>query len=335
MKFKKRIGIDLGTANCLVYFQGRGIVLNEPSVVAISNYDKKVIAVGSEAREMLGRTPGNIVASRPMRSGVIADYEVTKAMLKYFIQKTCGRSTLFKPEVLICIPAGATQVEKRAVEDATIAAGASVVYIITEPLAAAIGAGIPIGEASGNMILDVGGGAAESAVISLGGVVTHRSVRTAGTKLDDSLIAWIKKNCGLTIGDTTAEETKIEIGSAIPISNEKRITIKGRDMTTGLPKRIELSTNQTVKAFAEPLGQIINMVKKVLENVPPELSSDIIDKGLIMTGGTSQLRNFDKFLSQEIGIPCYVAEDAIFCVTKGTGLVLENLDEYKRSLNRR
>ena len=331
----KRIGIDLGTANSLVYLEKKGIVLNEPSVVAISVYDHKVVAVGFEAKEMLGRTPGNIVASRPMRDGVIADYVITEAMLRYFIQKTCGRSVFFKPEVLICIPAGATQVEKRAVEDATIAAGASAAYIIQEPLAAAIGAGIPIGEASGNIVLDIGGGAAESAVISLGGVVTAKSVRVGGNKLDDSLISWIRKKHGLTIGDTTAEETKLAIGSAMKIKNDKTILIKGRDTVSGLPKRMEITTNEIVEAFHPALMQIVTMVKKVLEEVPPELSSDIIDKGIVMTGGTSLLRNFDKLLARETGIPCYVAEDALFCVAKGTGIVLENLDMYKRSLSRR
>jgi rod shape-determining protein MreB and related proteins len=335
MFLSKRIGIDLGTANSLVYLEKKGIILNEPTVVAISIYDQKVVAVGKEAKEMMGRTPGNIRASRPMRDGVIADYVITEAMLRYFIQKACGRSMFFKPEVLICIPAGATQVEKRAVEDATIAAGASAAYIIQEPLAAAIGAGIPIGEPSGNMILDIGGGAAESAVISLGGVVTHRSVRVAGAKLDDALISWIRKKHSLVIGETTAEETKLKIGSAMKVSNERKMTIKGRDMITGLPKRFEISTNEIVDAMAHPLSQIINMVKKVLENVPPELSSDIIDKGLVMTGGTSRLRNFDKLLSRETGIPCYVAEDALFCVAKGTGIVLENLDIYKKSLSRK
>ncbi|MGI5828228.1 MAG: rod shape-determining protein [Patescibacteria group bacterium] len=335
MFLSKRIGIDLGTANSLVYVEKRGIVLNEPSVVAVSVYDHKVVAVGFEAKEMLGRTPGNIIASRPMRDGVIADYVITEAMLRYFIQKTCGNTIFFKPEVLICIPAGATQVEKRAVEDATLAAGASVAYIIQEPLAAAIGAGIPIGEASGNMVLDIGGGAAEAAVISLGGIVTHRSVRVAGNKLDDTLINWIRKKHGLTIGETTAEEVKLRIGSAMKIKEDKKMMIKGRDTATGLPRRLEISTNEMVEAFKTPLSQIITMVKKVLEDVPPELSSDIIDKGLVMTGGTSTLRNFDKLISKETGIPCYIAEDALFCVAKGTGVVLENLDMYKRSLSRR
>ncbi|NMC35750.1 rod shape-determining protein [Candidatus Beckwithbacteria bacterium] len=332
---KKRISIDLGTANCLVYVEKKGIVLNEPSVVAVSMFDHKVVAVGYEAKEMLGRTPGNIVAKRPMRDGVIADYVITEAMLRYFIQKTCGRSMLFKPEVLICIPAGATQVEKRAVEDATIAAGASVAYIIQEPLAAAIGAGIPIGEASGNMILDIGGGAAESAVISLGGVVAHKSVRVGGNKLDDALISWIRKHHNLTIGETTAEDVKLKIGSALKVNKAKTYLIKGRDTVNGLPRRLEISTNELVEAYSPVLHQIVTMVKKVLEEVPPELSSDIIDKGIVMTGGTSMLENFDKLLAQEIGIPCYGAEDALFCVAKGTGVVLENLDMYKRSLSRR
>ena len=331
----KRIGIDLGTANCLVYMQKKGIMLNEPSVVAVSLYDRKVVAVGYEAKEMLGRTPGNIVASRPMREGVIADYVVTEAMLKYFIQKTCGRSMLFKPEVLICIPAGATQVEKRAVEDATIAAGASSAYIIQEPLAAAIGAGIPIGEPSGNMVLDIGGGAAESAVISLGGVVVSRSVRVGGSKLDDAIMAWIRKKHNLIIGETTAEEVKLKIGSALKIKNDKTMLVKGRDSITGLPRRLDISTNEMVEALQSRLMQIVDMVKKVLEDVPPELSSDIIDKGVVMTGGTSLLRNFDNLLARETGIPCYVAEDALFCVSKGTGVVLESLDMYKRSLSRR
>lgn len=335
MKLRNRIGIDLGTANSLVYFTGKGIVLNEPSVVAVSIYDKKVVAVGFEAKEMLGRTPGNILAKRPMRDGVIADYVITEAMLRYFIQKTCGRSMLFKPEVLICIPAGATQVEKRAVEDATMAAGASSVYIITEPLAAAIGAGIPIGEPSGNMILDIGGGAAESAVISLGGVVVHKSVRVAGSKLDDAIIAWVRKHFGLILGETTAEEVKITIGSAIKIKKEKIMTVKGRDLVTGLPKRLQITTNDVVEALSHPLNLIIQMVKKVLEEVPPELASDIIDKGLVMTGGTSLLANFDALLTRETGIPCYVAEDALYCVAKGTGMVLEHLDMYKKSLSRR
>ncbi len=333
--FRKKIGIDLGTANCLVYMEKKGIIANEPSVVAVSVYDKKVVAVGFEAKEMLGRTPGNIIASRPMRDGVIADYVVTEAMLRYFIQKSCGRSLFFKPEVLICIPAGATQVEKRAVEDATISAGASIAYIIQEPLAAAIGAGIPIGEASGNMILDIGGGAAESAVISLGGVVVFKSIRVGGSKLDDAIIDWIRKKHNLIIGESTAEDVKLSIGSALSIKKDKKFTIKGRDSKNGLPKRLEVSTNELVSALRPKLMQIIKMVKRILEEVPPELSSDIIDKGIVMTGGTSLLKNFDKLLMRETGIPCHVAEDALYCVAKGTGLVLENLDMYKRSLSRR
>ena len=334
MNIKKRIGIDLGTANCLVYMSKKGIVLNEPSVVAVSLYDKKVVAVGKEAKEMLGRTPENIIASRPMRDGVIADYVITESMLRYFIQKTCGRSLLFKPEVLICIPSGATQVEKRAVEDATIAAGASSVYLVQEPLVAAIGAGISIGEASGNMVLDIGGGTAESAVISLGSVVVSKSIRIGGSRLDDALTNWIRKKHGLIVGETTSENIKIKIGSALSLEKNLEMLIKGRDMVTGLPRRLKITTEDVVEALTPNLNKIIQMVKNVLEEVPPELSSDIIDKGIVMTGGTSMLRNFDKLMTQQTGIPCYVAEDALFCVTKGTGLILENLDAYKRSLER-
>ncbi len=332
----KRLGIDLGTANSIVYLQGKGIVLNEPTVVAVTVDDKKVVAVGNEAKEMLGRTPGNIIASRPMRDGVIADYQVTEAMLRYFLQKVCGKSFLFKPEVMICIPAGSTQVERRAVEDATVSAGAKTVYVIHEPLAAAIGAGIPIAEPSGNMIVDIGGGAAESAVISLGGVVISRSIRVGGNKLDDAIISFMRKKYSLVIGDTTAEEVKLKIGSAISSKKQKKkeeeIELKGRDSITGLPKRIEIDTDVVVEAIHQPLLQIINMIKQILEEIPPELASDIIDKGIIMSGGTSLLRNFDKLLSEELGVPCYVAEDPMLCVAKGCGVALENLELYKRSL---
>lgn len=336
----KRVGIDLGTANSLVYLEDKGIVLNEPTVVAVSIEDRKVVAVGDEAKKMLGRTPGNIMASRPMRDGVIADYVVTEAMLRYFLQKVYGGISnfpFFKPEVLICIPAGCTQVERRAVEDAALSAGAKAVYLIHEPLAAAIGADIPIGEPSGNMILDIGGGAAEAAVISLGGVVVHRSVRVAGNKLDDAIASWVRKKHSLVIGETTAEAVKIKIGSAIKLSGKenKKMSVKGRDAISGLPRKIELSTNEVAEALNGPLMQIVTAVKGVLEMVPPELASDIIDKGIVMTGGTSQLKNFDKLLSEETGVPCYVAEEAILCVVKGTGIILENLDLYKRSISKR
>lgn len=333
--FSKRLAIDLGTANSVVYLQGQGIVLSEPTVVAVSLEDRKVLAVGNEAKEMLGRTPGNIIASRPMRDGVIADYMVTEAMLRYFLRKVCGKGFLFKPEVLICIPAGSTQVEKRAVEDAALSAGARTVYTLHEPLAAAIGAEVQIAEASGNMILDIGGGAAEAAVISLGSVVVHRSVRVAGNKIDDGIASYTKRNHNLIIGETTAESVKIKIGSALKLKDNKEMFLKGRDSISGLPKKIKVSTNEVVEAIEPTLQQIISAVKGVLEKVPPELASDIIDKGIMMTGGTSLLRNFDKLLTQETGVPCHVADEAIFCVAKGAGVVLENLEDYKRSLGRR
>jgi rod shape-determining protein MreB and related proteins len=333
----KRIGIDLGTANSLVYLQGKGIVLNEPTVVAVSINDRKVVAVGNEAKEMLGRTPENIIASRPMRSGVIADYQVTEAMLRYFLQKACGRTFLFKPEVMISIPAGCTQVEKRAVEGATLSAGAKTVYMIHQPLAAAIGAGIPIAEASGNMILDVGGGAAEAAVISLGGVVVSKSTRVGGSKIDDMIASYVRKKHGLIIGETTAENVKIKIGSAIKLKKGtlKKMELKGRDSITGLPRKVEVSTNEMAEAIRTSLNQIVQMVKSILEDVPPELSSDIIDKGIIMSGGTCLLNNFDKLLTKETGVPCHVIEEPLLAVAKGTGIALENLEKYKKSISQK
>ncbi len=330
----KRLGIDLGTANSIVYLEGQGIVLNEPTVVAVSLRDKKVLAVGKEAKEMLGRTPGNIVASKPMREGVIANYQITEAMLRYFLRKVCGRSFLFKPEVMICVPAGCTQVEKRAVENAALSAGARKVFLIHEPLAAAIGAGISIAAPSGNMVVDMGGGAAESAVISLGTVVVSQSIRVSGSKIDDSIAAFVRKKYGLIIGENTAEEVKIKIGSALKVIGAKnsKMAIKGRDTISGLPRKIEISTNEVVQAIQSPLTQISAMIKKVLSQIPPELAADIIDKGIVMTGGTSLLKNFDKFLTQETGVPCYVVEEPILCVAKGTGIALENLSKYKKNL---
>jgi len=332
--FTKRLGIDLGTANSVVYLQGEGIVLNEPTVVAVSLKDKKVLAVGRQAKEMIGRTPANIIASKPMRSGVIANYQVTKAMLKFFLKKVCGKSFLFKPEVMIAVPAGSTQVEKRAVEDAALSAGARKVYLIHEPLAAAIGAGIPISEASGNMILDMGGGASETAVISLGAVVVSKSIRSAGSKIDDAIADYIKKENSLVIGETTAEQIKIQIGSALPKKGKHNKTkeIKGRDSISGLPRKIKINTNQVVEAVRPTLNQIAGMIKSILAEVPPELSADIIDKGIVMSGGTSLLRDFDNFLTKQTGVPCYLAQDPILCVVKGTGTALENLEDYKRNL---
>jgi len=334
MKFNliKRVGIDLGTANCLVYVVGEGIVLEEPTVVAVSLNDSRVLAVGREAEMMLGRTPGDIKASKPMRDGVIADYVVTEAMLRYFLKKV-GASSLFKPEVMICVPAGVTQVEKRAVLSATMSAGARAAYLIEEPLAAAIGAGVSIAEASGNMILDIGGGAAEAAVISLGGVVTFKSVRVAGNKIDESISKYVRKKHTLVIGEQTAEKVKIKIGSATRPIKDEVLEVTGRDSITGLPKSIVLHSLDVFEAISDPLSKIINMVKQVLEEVPPELASDIIDKGIVMSGGSSTLRNFDKLLTTETGVPAFVAEDPLRCVVKGTGIALENLDLYRRSVS--
>ncbi len=331
----KRLAIDLGTANSVVWLAGEGIVLNEPTVVAVSVEDNRVVAVGNEAKTMLGRTPGNIFASRPLRDGVIADYQVTEAMLRYFVQKVCGRAFLFKPEVMICIPAGVTQVERRAVLDATLSAGARVAYLIDEPLAAAIGAKIPIAQASGNMIIDIGGGAAEAAVISLGGVVVHKSVRVAGNKIDEAIASYLRKKHNLIIGDQTAEEVKIKIGSAIPLEKEEMLEVKGRDSLLGLPRMIELSSTQVAEAIRPVLLQIIGAVKGVLEETPPELASDIIDKGIVMSGGTSLLRNFDRLMTEETGVPCHVAEDPLLCVVRGTGIALENIELYKRSFSKK
>jgi len=330
-----KLGIDLGTANSLVWKVDDGIVLNEPTVVAVSMRDRKVLAVGSEAREMLGRTPGTIQATRPMKDGVIADYAVTEAMLKYFIRKVMGRNFWVKPEVMICVAAGCTQVERRAVLDATIAAGARAAYLIDEPLAAAIGANIPIAEASGNMILDMGGGAAEAAVISLGGVVVSRSVRVGGNRIDEAIADWVRRKYNLVIGEQTAEQVKIQIGSALELPERKVVRVKGRDMVTGMPREIELSSSDVTGAIIRPITQILRMVKDVLEEVPPELASDIIDKGILMSGGTSQLTNLDRLLTQETGVPCHVTEEPLLNVVKGTGVALQHIDLYRRALGRK
>lgn len=332
----KRIGIDLGTANTLVYLVGEGIVLNEPTVVAVTAEENRVVAVGKEAKEMLGRTPGNVVAMRPLKDGVIADYTITEAMLSYFIDKACGQSRFFKPEVMVCIPSGVTQVERRAVLDAAMSAGAKVAYLIDEPLAAAIGAKIPIAQPAGHMIVNIGGGSTESAVISLGGVVVHSSVRVAGNKIDEAIANYIKKKFNLMIGETTAETIKIDLGNAM-ISDDKKtplkkMEIRGRDSITGLPRGVELDESQVNEAIRPVLMDIITGAKQVLEQCPPELASDIIDKGIVMSGGTSLLRNFDKLMTQITGVPCHVAEDALLCVVKGTGVAMENIELYKRSI---
>ena len=332
--FSKRIGIDLGTANSLVYLEGKGVVLNEPSVVAVDEQDGRVVAVGSEAKEMLGRTPEGIVASRPMRDGVIADYIVTEAMLKYFIDKVCGPSRIFKPEVMVCVPSGVTSVERRAVLDATLSAGASAAYLIDEPLAAAIGARIPIALPSGNMIIDIGGGSTEAAVISLGGVVVHNSVRVAGNKIDEAIAQHIRRKYNLIIGERTSEEVKLNIGSATYLEEEKKMEVRGRDSIAGLPKIIEISSTEITESIRNPLNQIVNAIRGVLEQTPPELASDIIDKGIVMSGGTSLLNNLDKLFTEITGVPCHVAENPLLCVAQGTGIALENIDLYKRSIKR-
>lgn len=330
--FQSKIGIDLGTANTLVHFPKKGIVINEPTVVAISLDDNRVLAVGQEAKEMLGRTPETIVASRPMRDGVIADYRVTEAMLRYFINKALGKVRFFRPEVMISVPGGITSTERRAVIDAAVAAGAKSAFVIKETVAAAIGAGIPISSASGNLIIDMGGGTTDVAVLSLGGIVNSTSARVAGNKLDAAIIEYVRKKYNLAIGERTAEEIKITIGSALALPEEEVMEIKGRDNITGLPKTVTLSTNEVVEAIQEELKEMVRAVKTVLQDTPPELASDIIDKGMIMTGGTALLRNLDHYISQAVGVPCYVAEEPLLCVAKGTGVALDHLDSYKKSI---
>ncbi len=333
--FNKRLGIDLGTANSLVYLAGEGVVLNEPTVVAIALDDNHIVAVGNEAKEMLGRTPGNIVATRPLREGVIADYMVTEAMLRYFIQKVAGKSLFFKPEVMICVPAGVTQVERRAVLDATMAAGAKIAYLIEEPLAAAIGAKIPIAHASGHMIVDIGGGSTEAAVISLGGIVVNKSARVAGNKIDEAIAQHIKKRYNLIIGERTAEEVKLQIGSAVAFPKETKLEVRGRDVASGLPRVVEVSSKEVHDAILPVLMQIIDAVKEVLEETPPELGADIIDKGIVLAGGTSLLKHFDTLMTKITGVPCHIAEDPLLCVVKGTGVALENIELYRRSVTNR
>lgn len=333
--FSQRIAIDLGTANTLVWVAGQGIVANEPTVVALSEEEGQVIAVGNEAKRMLGRTPGNLQAMRPMRDGVIADYQVTEAMLRYFINKVTPRISFIKPEVMICVPAGCTQVERRAVLDATLQAGARVAYLIDEPLAAAIGAGIPIAAPTGHMIVDIGGGATEAAVICLGGVVVHKSARVAGNKVDEAIAIYLRKKYNLVVGDQTAEQIKLKLASAIKPQKETTLEISGRDQVLGLPRTIMLTSSEISEAIRLTLLQMITAIKGVLEETPPELASDIIERGIIMSGGTSLLNNFDKLIVQETGVPAHLAEDPLLCVVKGTGIALENLDIYKRSITRK
>ncbi|HBP01265.1 MAG: Rod shape-determining protein mreB [Candidatus Moranbacteria bacterium GW2011_GWE1_49_15] len=330
--FIRKMGIDLGTANTLVFVPGRGIVINEPSVVAISMIDNTVLAVGNEAKEMLGRTPDTIVASRPMKDGVIADYRVTEAMLRYFINKVSGKVRFFRPEIMLSIPAGVTSTERRAVVDAAVKAGAKSAYVVKEPLLAAIGAGIPIHNAQGNMIVNIGGGTSEIAVISLGGVVVAHSARVGGNKFDQAISDYIKRKYGLAVGDRTAEEIKIEIGSAIAQVKEEHMDIRGRDLMGGLPKTVKISSNEVTEALQDELREVINAIKKVFQETPPELAADIMDKGMVLSGGGALLRNLDQLITKTIGVPCYVADDPLFCVIKGTGISLENLDLYKRTI---
>jgi len=328
----KKVGIDLGTTNVLVFIPKRGIVVNEPSVVAISKIDKKVLAVGIEAKEMIGRTPDTIIAERPLKDGVIASYKTTEAMLRYFINKAVGGFRLFRPEVMVAVPAGITSTERRAVVDAAMAAGAKAAYIIKEPIVAAIGADIPIGSASGHMIIDIGGGTAEIAVISLGGIVSVGSVRIGGTKFDQSIAEYIRRKYGMAIGERSAEEVKIQVGSAMYMDTPLSMEVKGRDMVSGLPRTITVTSDDVVEALQHDLEGLIEAIKEVLHDTPPELSADVMDKGMIMSGGSSQLRNLDELIAQAIGVPAYVAEEPLLCVAKGTGIALDNLDNYKRSI---
>ncbi|MEK7082545.1 MAG: rod shape-determining protein [Patescibacteria group bacterium] len=329
----RKIGIDLGTANTLVFVPKEGVVVNEPSVVAVSVEDNTVLAVGNEARDMIGRTPETIVAYRPLRDGVIADYRVTEAMLRYFINKASGRMRLFRPEVMVSVPAGVTSTERRAVIEATVQAGAKAAYVVKEPVLAAIGAGIPINEPAGHMVVDIGGGTSDVAVISLGGIVASTSVKVAGNKLDQAIADYIKRNYNLAIGDRTAEDIKIRIGSAVAMDDERLVMeIKGRDLMSGLPKIIEIHSVEVTDAIADELDEIIRAIKSVLHETPPELAADIMDKGIVMTGGGALLRNIGTLVFQETGVPAYIAEDALLCVAKGTGIALEHLDVYKRSI---
>jgi len=326
-----KIGIDLGTTNILVYVPNRGIVLNEPSVVAVSDANE-VLAVGKEAKQMIGRTPDNIRAYRPMKDGVIADYRVTEAMLRYFLRKVLGRFNIMRPDVMVSVPAGVTSTERRAVVEAAIKAGAKNAYVVKEPILAAIGAGIPIYEPQGHMIVDIGGGTTDVAVISLGGIVAANSVKCAGNRIDAAIVDYIKKTRNLAIGEKTAEDIKIQVGSALPVEEELVMEIKGIDLISSLPRSTEVRTNEIVRALSRELRQMIQAIKEVFQDTPPELASDIIDGGIIMTGGTSQLRNLPELVRRRIGVKAHLADQALFCVVNGTGTALEHLDTYKRAV---
>ncbi len=328
--FSRDLGIDLGTANTLVHVKGKGIVLREPSVVAILRDTGAVLAVGEEAKQMIGRTPGNIVAIRPLKDGVIADFDVTQAMLKYFIKKSIDTNSFVRPRVVVGVPSGITEVEKRAVIDATVQAGAREAYLIEEPMAAAIGAGLPVHEPTGNMVVDIGGGTTEVAVISLGGIVTSRSIRVGGDEMDEAIVQYIKRTYNLMIGERTAEAVKMEIGSALLTTGGEAMDVRGRDLVTGLPKTLNIKAEEVLYALSEPVASIIEAVKVTLEKTPPELASDIMDRGIVMTGGGSLLRGLDLLLSKETGMPVHIAEDALSCVANGTGKALESIEILKR-----
>lgn len=330
--FLNKIGIDLGTANTLVFIPKKGIVVNEPSVVAVDINDSRILAVGNEAKEMIGRTPEMIVAHRPLKDGVIADYKVTEAMIRYFVNKVSSRVRFNRPDILVSIPAGVTSTERRAVIEATNNAGAKNAYIVKEPVLAAIGAGIPINNPSGNMIIDIGGGTSEVAIISLGGIVAAHSARVGGDRFDNAIARYIKKRHGLAIGERTAEEIKKTIGGAVPQINEKYAEVRGRDLMGGLPRTIKISSNEITEALQDELREVIEAIKKVLQETPPELAADVMDKGMVLSGGGALLRNLDQYIVQMTGVPCYVADDALLCVAKGTGIALDNLDVYKKTI---
>jgi rod shape-determining protein MreB len=330
--FLNKIGIDLGTANTLVFVPKKGIVVNEPSVVAVGVNDYNVLAVGNEAKEMIGRTPETIIAQRPLKDGVIADYKVTEAMIRYFVNKVSPRVRFFRPDILVSIPAGVTSTERRAVVEATNKAGAKNAYVVKEPVLAAIGAGIPVNSASGNMIIDIGGGTSEVAIISLGGVVSAHSARVGGNKIDNAISNYIKKRNGLAIGERTAEEIKVSVGSAIPQVNEKYIEVRGRDLMGGRPRNIRVSSNEVTEAIQDELKEIVEAVKKVLQETPPELAADVMDKGMVLSGGGALLRNLDQYITRMTGVPCYAADDPLLCVAKGAGVALDNLEIYKKTI---
>lgn len=326
------MGIDLGTANSLVHVRGRGIVLHEPSVVAINAETREPLAVGEEAKRMIGRTPGHIVAIRPMKDGVIADFDITQTMLRYFIKKSGRSRGILRPRVLVCVPSGVTEVEKRAVIDATLQAGAREAFLIEEPMAAAIGAGLPVHEPTGNMVVDIGGGTTEVAVISLGGIVTHRSIRIAGDEMDEAIINYVKRKYNLLIGERTAEDVKITIGSAYPVNDEETMDIRGRDLVTGLPRTLNVTSEEIRQALSEPVSSLLDALRVTLERTPPELASDIMDKGVVLTGGGALLRGFDRLVAEETNMPVHISDDPLLCVAKGTGKVLDELDSLRKIL---